>query len=190
MVLACATALLASAAALLEISDRTLRVQPDIEFELTARGGTGCIEWVSEDKKLAKVVGQKCEGDGELTKCEGDSELTCKTCCEGAASVARVRTIAPPPGKSQRWFTFIHANALDGKHDTIFCEVNVAPLDQLRVVPTVRQALHAHEPRVAVFGIHDVLQQELVDHPAGAQQQLLVARLRGDFQHVFGISAP
>ena len=94
MALSYASALLASAAALLEISDRTLRVQPDIEFELTARGGTGCIEWVSEDKKLAKVVGQKCEGDGELTKCEGDSELTCKTCCEGAASVARVRTIA------------------------------------------------------------------------------------------------
>lgn len=44
MVLACATALLASVAALLEISDRTLRVQPDIKFELTLRGGTGCIE--------------------------------------------------------------------------------------------------------------------------------------------------
>ena len=45
MALACATAaLLASAAALLEISDRTLRVQPDIKFELTVRGGTGCIE--------------------------------------------------------------------------------------------------------------------------------------------------
>jgi hypothetical protein len=152
-----ASALLASAAALLEISDRTLRVQPDIEFELTARGGTGCIEWVSEDKKLAKVVGQKCEGDGELTKCEGDSELTCKTCCEGAASVARVRTIAPPPGKTQRWFTFIHANALDGKHDTIFCEVNVAPLDQLRVVTTVRQELHAHELQWLQLSAYDAL---------------------------------
>ena len=157
MVLACATALLASAAALLEISDRTLRVQPDIKFELTVRGGTGCIEWVSERPDVAKIVGQKCEGDGELTKCEGDGELTCKTCCEGAASVARVHTFAPPPGKTQRWFTFIHANALDGKHDTIFCEVNVAPLSQLRVVTTVRQELHAHELQWLQLSAYDAL---------------------------------
>ena len=150
MALACATAaLLASAAALLEISDRTLRVQPDIKFELTVRGGTGCIEWVSERPDVAKIVGQKCEGDGELT---GN-----KTCCAGAASVASVHTIAPPPGKTQRWFTFIHANALDGKHDTIFCEVNVAPLDQLRVVTTVRQELHAHELQWLQLSAYDAL---------------------------------
>ena len=120
----------------LTISERTLRVQPNVEFDLTARGRTGCIEWVSERNDVAEVLGQRCEGE------EG---LTGNKCCAGAASVARVRTIAPPASATTRWLTFVHANAVDGEPDGIFCEVNVAPLDQLRVVTTVRQGLHAHE---------------------------------------------
>jgi hypothetical protein len=139
MVLACATALLASVAALLEISDCTLRVQPDIKFELTLRGGTGCIEWVSERPDISKIVGHKCEGDGELT---GN-----KTCCAGAASVASVHTITPPPGiKTQRWFTFMFHARWQARHHLLRGERGAAgSAERLRVATTMRQELHAHE---------------------------------------------
>ncbi len=45
-----------SAAPLTTISERTLRLAPEVTFELVARGRAGCFEWTSEHPDIAEVL--------------------------------------------------------------------------------------------------------------------------------------
>ena len=107
------------------ISERTLRVQPGVTFELVARGREGCFTWSSEREDVASVIEERCEG---------------------ATSIATVKTHVPPATEDapSRVISFITARPLVGDPDAVFCEVLVGRIATLRILQTVRQMV-AHE---------------------------------------------
>ena len=117
----------ASSSSQLTISHRTIRLQPGAEFSLAANGGTSdpcAIEWASERPDITEVL---------------------STSCDGGSSFATVRTHELPPASEGRVITFVTARARDDKgDDTVYCEVNVAPIARLHIQTTVRDML-AHE---------------------------------------------
>ena len=148
--LVAAIAVAAVRAGPLTISERTVRLQPHVSFELVVRGRSGCFEWASERPDVAVVVGQRCEGDAP--------NAANRTCCDGA-SVATVRTLELPADdddggdgfdaegnavQPHRVLTFVTARPLDGEPDAVYCEVNVAPIARLEILTTVRN-MNAHE---------------------------------------------
>ena len=127
-------------ASLNTISERTLRLQPEVEFELVARGDDqafgDCFRWETARPDIAEIVSEECD-NGEST--------------------VRVRTHAPATefGGSARVFTFVTATPLDGRSDAVFCEVNVALIASLTVHTQVK-AMLAHELQWLTLGAHDI----------------------------------
>lgn len=118
------------------ISERIVRVQHDVEFELVARGRAGCFEWVSERSDIAEV-------------------LTDSVHCSGTASSVRIRTHSPmTTATGGRIITFVTARALVGEADIVFCEVNVAHIVKLRVEAMVHR-MYAHELQWLTLAAYD-----------------------------------